>query len=474
MDINHLLRSPEGKTLEFKQDFSSPQKVTRAVVAFANTAGGTIIIGVEDKSKHVCGVADPYALEEKLASSINDSIMPQVLPEIEIVPWRNLYLVVIHVFPSSVRPHYIKKDGADKGTYIRVGSTNRLADQLMQAELRRVKIEDSFDKQPIPALNSEAIDFRVASDLFAEFKKLTQADLESLDLVTNYQGKKAPTAGGMILFGKERLKYFPEAWIQAGRFMGTTKTKILDTQEIKEYPILAIDEVMKFIKKHAMHGVEIPGSSQSGSLTTSMITSQTTSLMSSTRNKSTWNLPLTAIREAIINAVVHADYSQQGAPIRLSIFDDRIEIENPGLLLFGLTVDEIKRGVSKLRNRVIGQVFYRLGLIERWGSGIGRIMASCQEAGFAEPVFEEVATHFRVTLFTQPIENPRLNETDQAIIEVLKSGGLGGLSTKEISERIGKSPRITRARLVTLIERGMVIELGSGLNDPQRKYFYKG
>src|SRR3989338_11637348 len=125
--------------------------------------------------------------------------------------------------------------------------------------------------------------------------------------------------------------------------------------------------------------------------------------MSLSKHKKTWNLPLTAIREAVINAIVHADYAQLGSPIRLAIFDDRIEVENPGLLLFGLTIEEIKRGVSKLRNRVIGQVFYRLGLIERWGSGIRRIIDSCLEAGFAEPLFEEIGTHFRVTIFTEVI-----------------------------------------------------------------------
>jgi predicted HTH transcriptional regulator len=78
----------------------------------------------------------------------------------------------------------------------------------------------------------------------------------------------------------------------------------------------------------------------------------------------------TRVREAVINAVVHADYAQQGAPIRLSIFDGRLEIENPGLLPFGLTIEDLRKGISKLRNRVIGRVFRDLGLIEQWGSGI--------------------------------------------------------------------------------------------------------
>jgi ATP-dependent DNA helicase RecG len=450
MDIINLLKNPKGKTLEFKRDLSSPMGIVRTMVAFANTAGGTIILGVKDKEKHVCGVQEPLLLEEKLANLINDLITPQLLPEIEVVPWRHTYLLVIQIFPSSVKPHYLKQQGLEKGTYIRVGSTNRLADRVMLTELQRVKFEDSFDKQAISELNSEAIDFRVASELFAPVRKLSKADLDSMDLVTTYRQKKVPTAGGIILFGKDRLKYFPDAWIQVGRFAGTTKSHITDTQEITSYPIFAIDEVMSFIKKHAMHGIEIKG----------------------TRNTEIWSLPLTAIREAIINAVVHADYAQQGAPIRLAIFDDRIEIENPGLLLCGLTVDEIKRGVSKLRNRVIGQVFYRLGLIERWGSGIKRILESCLESGFPEPIFEEIGTHFRVTLFTQIVAKLILSDIDQAILAVLKKSK--GLSTKEIAEAINKSQRATRTRLINLIGRGLVVEIGKGKHDPRRKYFFQG
>ena len=126
-------------------------------------------------------------------------------------------------------------------------------------ELQRVRIKDSFDKQPLAKLNSEAIDFRVASELFADLRKLSQEALESLNLITTCQNKRVPTIGGMILFGKDRFKYFPDAWIQLGRFAGIKKTKIIDAQRIISCPILAIDEVMSFVKKHAMHGIEIKG-----------------------------------------------------------------------------------------------------------------------------------------------------------------------------------------------------------------------
>ena len=118
------------------------------------------------------------------------------------------------------------------------------------------------------------------------------------------------------------------------------------------------------------------------------------------RARERWNLPPAAVREAVINAVVHADYSQRGAPVRVAIFDDRLEVESPGLLPFGSTVDDLRRGISKLRNRVIGRVFHELGLIERWGSEVQRMMAACREAGLAEPEPEEIETRFRVTLRT--------------------------------------------------------------------------
>lgn len=449
MDISELLKNSEGKTLEFKSNLSSPNGILRTIIAFANTAGGTILIGVEDGSNHVSGITKPLKMEEKLVSLIVDNITPQIFPEIEVVSWRNSYLLCVQVFPSSTKPHYLKQKGIEKGTYIRVGSSNRSVDKITLAGLQRIKFDDAFDKLPIIETNFEDIDFRVASELFAEVKKLNRSDLESLDLLTTNHKKKVLTMAGMILFGKNRLKHFPDAWIHAGRFAGTTKTNIVDSQEITSYPIIAIDEVLQFVQKHALHGIKINGA----------------------RNTKTWNLPLTAVREAIINAIVHTDYSQQGSPIRLAIFDDRIEIESPGLLLFGLTIKDIKTGISKLRNRVIGQVFHRLGLIERWGSGITRILESCENCGFDAPIFEEIATHFKVTIFTQITNKPILDPTEQDILTALRNND--GLSTNAIAACILKSKRATRSKLLILIGKGLVIDIGKGINDPKRKYYLK-
>ena len=128
MNLTETLREPEGKTLEFKRDLSSPERFLRTVVAFANTSGGTILVGIEDRSRHIRGVTEPLALEERAVNLISDSIRPRLMPDLEIVSYRNRQLLAVRVYPSSTRPHYIARTGPDAGTYVRVGSTNRRAD----------------------------------------------------------------------------------------------------------------------------------------------------------------------------------------------------------------------------------------------------------------------------------------------------------------------------------------------------------
>ncbi len=447
MNLIDLLKRDEGKTLEFKRDLSARQGLLKTLVAFANTAGGTLLIGVEDRTRHVRGVQAPLDLEERLANLIADGIAPRLLPELEIVPWRRTHVLAVEVHPSPTRPHYIAREGIDSGVYVRVGSTNRRADRELVDELRRYGRGEAFDEQPMPKLDSEAIDFRAASESFAPIRKLKRTDLETLRLITKYQGRKVPTVGGVLLFGKKRELLFPDAWIQAGRFVGTDKSRIADRLELHSMPVPAIEEAIAFVQKHSLHGAEI----------------------GAVRRTDRWNLPPVAIREAVINAVAHTDYAQRGAPIRISIFDDRLELENPGLLPFGLTVDDIERGISKLRNRVIGRTFHSLGLIEQWGSGIQRMRAACQDAGLAPPLLEELGTRFRVTLFTERVNVPSLDPTDQTILDLLEVGE--GLVTSEIARGIDLTPRATRTRLARLVGRGLVREIGSGPQDPRRQYF---
>lgn len=112
-------------------------------------------------------------------------------------------------------------------------------------------------------------------------------------------------------------------------------------------------------------------------------------------------------------------------------------------------------------------MFKELGLIEQWGSGIQRMTAACREAGLGPPEFEEI-THFRVTLRAAPVGRPAVDAVDQAILDALRKSA--GLATHEVARKIKRSERATRTRLGRLVERGLVVEIGTGPNDPRRRY----
>ena len=317
----------------------------------------------------------------------------------------------------------------------------------MAQELRRSARGESFDEQAMLDLDSEAIDFRAASESFATLRSLAQRELETLRLTTRHQGRLVPTVAGVLLFGRDRERHFPDAWVQAGRFAGTDRSSIVDRAEIRSLPAAAVEEAIAFVTKHSLLGADIERA----------------------KRKDRWNLPAVAVRETVINAIAHADYAQRGAPIRIAIFDDRLEVENPGLLPFGLTVEDLTHGVSKLRNRVLGRIFNELGLVEQWGSGIQRMMTACREAGLPAPKFEEIATRFRVTLYSNRIGQPVVDDIDQQLLDALSDGS--GKLTSELASVIGLTPRATRTRLARLAGTGMIREVGTGPQDPKRRYF---
>ena len=446
-DIQDWLSKPEGKTLEFKRDLSSPDKVIRTIVAFANGAGGTVLIGVTDRTRQVVGVPDPTMAEEQLANLISDRIEPRLVPELRVVRWRRTHMLLVEVYPSSSRPHWVKAEGNPGGVYVRVGSTNRKADTAQVEELRRVVRGRTFDEEPLPELGVEALDFKVASECFAPYRKLALGSLKSLQLTTTHQRREVPTVGGVLLFGVERLKLFPEAFIRAGCFAGTDKSRILDSTEIVDHPVLAIEQAVAFVLRHTSRPVEMEG----------------------LRGRAVHELPLAALREAVINAVVHADYAQRGSPLRVAIFADRVEVENPGGLPPGLTLEDIHQGVSKLRNRVLGRVFHELELIEQWGSGIQRMVSACAESGLREPAFAEMGTGFRVTLWRGQRAEPKLDEANQRIVAFV--GQNPGVTTGQIAAHLGITARSTRDRLSRLLSLGLLVAVGTSERDPRRGFF---
>ena len=178
MKFEHLLQKQEGKLIEFKRDLSSPQNIMKTLVAFANTAGGVMLIGVED-DHNVIGIhGNSLDEEERLSNMIADSIAPSLIPNIELIPKDDLTLLAVEVFPSQLRPHYLKQKGEQQGVFVRLGSTNRQADLPLIDELKRSTTSKGFDELPLLEAEATDIDFQALTEAFRTVRSLAENDMD--------------------------------------------------------------------------------------------------------------------------------------------------------------------------------------------------------------------------------------------------------------------------------------------------------
>ncbi|MDR2895241.1 MAG: helix-turn-helix domain-containing protein [Propionibacteriaceae bacterium] len=429
------MTAPESKTREYKQDLSSPAKAMRALVAFANSAGGQLVVGVHD-DLHVVGVADPLGEEERLANLIADWIEPRLVPTIELATVDGKSVLVVNVAVSGRRPHYLKSEGPEAGVYVRLGNTNRQADPGLIAELERGTKGEFFDKLPVPTMTVDDLDIEALSKMLG--RSIDETTLRTLSLATLDQGRLVPTNGGVLLAGKFREEKFPFAWAQCGRFRGPERLDIFDQIEVHTHLPLMIDEVMAFLMKHAFKTAEFGG----------------------IRRKNVYSIPVEPLREIVINAVVHATYAGAHSPIRVAFMDDRIEVDSPGGLMPGLTIDDIVNGVSEIRNPVLARVFSEMDLMEEWGSGLRGVVRKLAETGLPAPEFVELPGRLRVIVRIpnhQASITPRPGTTRGAQSESgsTEQPGTESPEVTKIPKKVTKIPKTGLVLLSALVARSL-------------------
>jgi len=263
--------------------------------------------------------------------------------------------------------------------------------------------------------------------------------------------------GGLILFGLDdvRQRYFPDARVSCARFRGTDKSEFIDRMDIVGSVLNAIDEVPRFIRRNTRLAAKIENMQRQD-------ISEYSDL---------------AIREILVNAIGHADYSLSGMRILVGIYADRMEIQNPGMLPFGITIDDFKAGVSKIRNRVIARVFREMRLMEEWGSGYKRVIHACQSGGYPEPNWEELGTAFRVIFHPHPavlLEHPRadvpasvpVNDRQRWFLEQLVAGKQ--IRASDLAAYWGISEKTAKRDIADLKMKGLINFVGAPKNGSYR------
>lgn len=393
--ISALLRAGEGETLEFKERFGAD--VVETAVAFANTHGGTILIGVRDNA-HITGERFGKEALRDHVNRIATATDPAVVPAAYRVALGAGEVVALHVSEVPLKP------AATRGrSYRRAGSTTRVMPAAEIASMHFASTGHSMDALIEPGKTRADLDLdavrrymRSATQQgrrnFAEHDDPWQA-LQKLELV---QSDTAISRAAILLFGNTPQSPLTQAVVHAGRLQQWVH--IMDHRIITGTVIDQVEEAMVFMQKNLHVRVEITGAPA---------------------RQEIWDYPLVALREALINAICHRDYGDT-ADVQIKIFENSLHIWSPGTLPFGVSVADLLNPVhaSRPRNKLIAQVFFDLGLIERYGGGIQRILAACVSAGLPPPELENFQGGFRMVFKQAANEQATPQVTPQATPQV--------------------------------------------------------
>lgn len=389
MSIIEQITCGESKTLELKRELPSSEQIARTILAFANTSGGKLVIGVDDQ-RQIIGIVtdDIFALQDKITSMIFDSCYPNILPEIYTINHEGKLLLVIEVFRGNLLPYYLKKDGKNNGTYIRIGATNRKASLENIIDLERQRRNLAYDEEINYDVEFSSLDLAPLMKVFKEQgKSLDEQKLFSLKLAKEENNILYPTNALLILLGK-----LEHCQVKCARFKGTTMDVFIDKKEYSGDIFFILENTQNFILNHINLRGEI----------------------SSLYRKDTYEIPVVALREALINALIHRDYTNGGRDIKVGVYDDIVNIVSPGGFPNTITASDIEAGRSEVRNKVVANVFKTLGLIEQWGSGIKRIKSSCLEHGLSVPHIAESGDFVDVEIY-RPLVAGKVSDRLQSI-----------------------------------------------------------
>jgi len=448
MSLENLIKKDESETLEFKKSLSEWREIIETVSAFSNTKGGVIFIGLNDKKK-LTGVALGKGTVEELTNKILTNTEPKIYPKIEVLSkeGKNVILIRVEKYPFDVvlafgRP--FKRAGKN---------TVRMSkDEYKRKILEIHKKEIYFDGQPLPEADLKDIDERKLKEFIKTAKEERKLDIDVREGVKDVLRKlkllkgEAITNAGILLFGKNPGMFFNQIGIKCIKFKGIDVTgEMLDFKEIEGDLFTEVEEVEKFI----FSNISLRAWIEEGKI----------------RRRERWEYPPKAIREALVNAIVHRDY-RSASKIQIRIFEDRIEFWNPGRLPEGWSVETLKEEhTSEPFNPLIARMFFWIGYIEEVGTGTNKMIKWCEEWGLPEPEFQikagNILVIFRKSKITDEyLDKLDVNQKEREIIKIIKNKGK--ITSSDIQSKYGVSRDTANRWLNKLIKLNLIQRKGRG------------
>lgn len=387
--VKGTLFSGESKNIEYKVTVpDKSEKYMKTVVAFANGSGGRIVFGIDDKTLKVVGMDSEniFKTMDAITNAISDACEPRIRPEVTLQTIEDKTIIVVEILPGAMRPYYIKSKGLTEGTYVRVSGTTRQVEGYMLKELILEGQNRYYDSEPYHGMSvtdaeieklckhmkEVALKNTWQDSEKAKIKDVTKNTLISWGILAEENGEAVPTNAYALLTGTMRM----QPVIQCGVFKGTDRAYFVDRREFEGSVQGQVDAAFQYVLEKINLGMKIQG----------------------IYRQDVYELPPDSVRELIANAVAHRSYLEPGN-IQVAIFDDRLEVTSPGMLLNNVSIQKMKEGYSKPRNPAIARAFAYMKIIEKWGTGIPRIFRECKEYGLPEPELIDFDGDFKVNMY---------------------------------------------------------------------------
>lgn len=427
----------ESETLELKEIVV--EDIKKEIIAFANSAGGTLYVGVADDG-NIVGVENPDTVIQQISNMVRDSIKPDITMFIRYAA-KNVegkQIVAVEIQRGTERPYYLAKKGLrPEGVYVRQGTSSVPATSTAIRRMIKDTDGDSFEamrslEQNLTFQAAEK-EFALRDLAFGVSQMKTLGILNTDGIYTNL---------GLLL--SEQCAHT----VKAAVFEGTNQSIFRDRQEFTGSLLQQMNEVYEYIDRR----------------------NQVHSTFDKLRRIDTRDYPEVAIREALLNSLVHRDYSFSASTL-ISVYDDRIEFTSIGGLPAGVSLDDIMLGLSVCRNPKLANVFYRLELIEAYGTGMKKIMGAYENSN-KKPVIETTDNAFKIIL-------PNLNEdagslpvadagseAERQVLEFIKKNG--SISRKETEAAVNLKQTAAGRLLSKMIQKKLIVQIGQGKNTKYR------
>ena len=405
-ELLEIIANGENSGMEFKRDDLRPEQLAKEVVAMVNFQGGTLLLGVEDDGA-ISGVQRDQ-LEEWVMNVVQSKIHPMILPFYETIQVDDKQVARIN-FPQGISKPYVVRDKGSEKIYIRVGSTSREATREQQMRLFELGGMLHTEVMPVPQTGYSDLDeARIENylkDILSDHDLPTNetewiARLSGLGFLTEAGEQICCTVAGLVLFGKNPRRYLKQSGIRLFAFAGEDKEYQALIDDIQEGALVGRWDLSSSGKRLVDAGMVEKFIDK----ITPFVSQQGNKINDGFRRETHWFYPMDAVREVVLNALAHRDWTRF-VDIEIGIYNNRMEIISPGTLQNSMSIEKMVAGQRSPRNPIIMEVLRDYGYVDHRGMGIRtKVIPLMKKLNHVDPVFEVTEDYLKVTLLREQAE----------------------------------------------------------------------